>query len=156
MPSLPYDIQDLISRMLTVSVADRITMDQIKAHKAFHLGLPDGYQLPKPLPLPYNIDPIDLNKVDTTLLNILHSIGYQNDQQIKDELTAPGQTMAKVFCLMYNRLVTLQIPWPEISTDDQIPEDAFMMTPKAVTMISPGSANDPFFRPFHNLDEMEP
>jgi len=157
MPPLPYPIQDLISRMLTVSVADRITIDQIKAHEAFHLGLPDGYHLPKPLPLPYHIDPIDLNKVDSTLLNIFHSIGYKDDEQINQELVAPGRTMAKVFCLMYNRLVTLQsIPWPDLSTEDQIPEEAFMMTPKAVTMISPGSANDPFFRPFHNREGIEP
>ena len=70
MPDLPEDVQDLITRMLAVSTDDRVTIEGIKSHPAFRIGLPDEYKLPKPLPVPpldSPIDPSTLDRLPTTL-----------------------------------------------------------------------------------------
>lgn len=136
MPPLDPPIQDLISRILTVSVADRITISQIKAHPAFRIGLSPTYILPKPLPLPQGIEPIDVKNVDSVLLRILTSIGYTSEDEINEELTSPDHTMAKIFYLMYNRIVSLDsIPWSGTdSFRQEETEDLFMMTPRPIAI----------------------
>ena len=147
MPNLSFKLQDLISRILTVNVHDRITMEELKQHPAFLLGLPEGYKVPKPLPLPYNIGPIDPETVDQSLISILRSIGYSSDKDIYDEFRSETTTKAKIFYLMYNRLVSLQsIPWPDSNIDSSVPEELFMMTPRQVVMMSPPGGNDEFGR----------
>ena len=138
MPNLPLEIQDLISRLLTVDPNDRITISGIKSHPAFHYGLPTLYKVPTPLPLPFIDGPIDIESVDPTLYQILQSIGYKSESDIKLELTKPGQQMAKVFYSMFIRLVSLHsLPWADSGNSiSQVPDDAFLMSPKPMPMIN--------------------
>ena len=140
---IPPPIQQLISQMLTVDVTQRINIDQIKKHPAFQLYSPITYEFPKPIPLPYLPDPIPLDKVDETVYTVLLQIGYESEEDIKNELTAPVHNMAKVFYTMLMNLISLKsLPWSTLhekdSGDGSTPTetktafdgDAFLVTPQ--------------------------
>ena len=74
MPDFPPDIKDLISRMLQVDPAKRITIEQIKHNRAFRIDLPRRYTIPSPLPKITKIDPIDINQVDEAVIGALIDI----------------------------------------------------------------------------------
>ena len=109
-------IKDLISHILVVDVNQRFTIEQIKAHPAFTMHLPLGYQLPHPLPAPNITKPIDTN--DKKFFALLRNIGFESDQQIIEELHAPVSTTAKLFYFMYTEKRSIKkLPW-----DEKIPQ----------------------------------
>lgn len=114
MPDVPVCIQDLLSRMLTVSVTERITMEEIKKHPAFRFGLPDGYVVPTPFRFSPFKDPIDPSNVDPKIKQIIWNIGYINDEEINEEFTSFCHTTSKVFYLMLNKNASYNlIQWKE-------------------------------------------
>lgn len=103
-------IKDLISKILVVDVNQRLTIQQIKEHPAFHLYYPEGYVFPRPLPHP----PLDgkLEIDDPEFYNLLQNVGYDNIDQIKEELNEEGPTSAKLFHALYSRVTDLSsLPW---------------------------------------------
>jgi BR serine/threonine kinase len=112
MPDFPPAIQSLISGMLTLDPRARIGIAQIKEHEAFRIGLSSPrYSLPTPLPMPNLPDPVDPGSLDEDVLNLLRAIGY-NDETLRADFAAVGNTMAKVFL---HRLTVAQsldkLPW---------------------------------------------
>jgi hypothetical protein len=98
--------------MIVVDPTKRITLGEIKRHPAFTRGLPDGYVVPSPLPLPSLQDPIEPGSVQPQLLKVLRQIGYATDDELAVDLLATGQTMAKVFHYMLTRHVDrVALPW---------------------------------------------
>ena len=146
MPDLPEPIQNLISRMLTVDPSLRITIEEIKEHPAFRMFTPEGYEFPRPFPVPFIAEPMNPKDVPPATFSVLRSIGYQNDQEIIDELTAPHHTMAKVFAHMLSHDIAIDaLNWPTDVETEAIPNEAFMISPDPQAM---GSLhmNDPFRR----------
>ncbi|KAH0785713.1 CAMK family protein kinase [Histomonas meleagridis] len=97
------DIQDLISRILIVDPEKRITIPEIKEHPAFRLGLPDGYAIPKPLTLPDVGYPIDPQSIDSKVYQLLKQVGYQDENELNNDLLSDEPTMIKVFYLMLTK-----------------------------------------------------
>jgi BR serine/threonine kinase len=143
----PPEVQDLIREMLCVDGEKRITIPGIKAHPAFRLFLPEGYQIPSPLPIPTLVNPIDPATVGEGVIAVLKSIGYRSDEEIHRELLAPTTSMAKVFCLMYTRSRSVEdYPWPETGSETASGEvgidDVFLMPAEIIG--TEGSVRNPF------------
>jgi BR serine/threonine kinase len=113
MPQFDDDIQDLIYKILTVDPEKRITIEAIKNHPAFTKDLPPDYVLPTPLPLPSLRAPVDISSIQPKMLVVLRQIGYQNDEEVAEELMSEGPSMAKVFHFMLTRVADRSfLPWP--------------------------------------------
>jgi BR serine/threonine kinase len=129
MPDFLPDVQHLVSGMLTVDPAQRITLEQIKQHPAFRLGLLDcPYIHPTPLPIPARKDPIDFASIPSGVLQVLRHVGYFADEELREELEAAEPSMAKVFYHMLTSPNSLDcVPWEEAKLPDviELPEDAF-------------------------------
>ena len=82
MPQFSPPVKDLISRMLTLDPASRITIAQIKAHPCFRMHLPDDYVLPYPLPVPSFEAPVPLEAIPPDVVNLLKKIGYANEDEL--------------------------------------------------------------------------
>lgn len=128
MPDFPDAIKDLISRMICVDPEERISMEGIKHHKAFKIGLPRGYT--PPLPFPSLIMPrVNFQDPPKELVDLLITIGY-TPEEIKEELEAPGITTAKSFwTLLLHSYVPSALPWsshqePTLEKDDSYPSFA--------------------------------
>ena len=147
MPDLPAPIQDLISRMLTVDPSMRISIQGIKEHAAFRMFSPEGYEFPKPLPMPFISEPLDINTIPPATFSVLRCIGYNSDQEIIDELTAPHHTMAKVFAHMLTHDISFDaLNWPtESDVAAMAPAEAFLISPDPQVMGSLHTS-DPFRR----------
>lgn len=91
------EIDDLISKILVADPNERLSIEQIKNHPAFLKYLPDGYVLPKPLPLPNIEEPINPDLVDKRVIQILLEIGYKNIEELKLDFLSNERTMAKIF-----------------------------------------------------------
>jgi BR serine/threonine kinase len=151
--SFPSDVRDLIARMLELDPAKRITIEGIKAHGAFLMGLPEHYKLPTPLSVPTR-DELDPSMVSSDLIRILRGIGYESDEEIIQELQADAKTNAKVFFEMYCERITGDafidmLPWEEGLPATTKPVDPGLdSSPRLfpqngnVTL----TADDPFFR----------
>jgi BR serine/threonine kinase len=99
MPELPPVLQDLISKILVRDVSARLTMAELKQHRAFTFDLPTlAYRLPNPVAIPATIEPIDPSSVDPSKIALLNSLGYESEAEIMKELTSSGNSSAKVFC----------------------------------------------------------
>ncbi|OHT13636.1 hypothetical protein TRFO_16192 [Tritrichomonas foetus] len=159
MPDFPDVIQDLISKMLTVTVSERITIDQIKMHPAFRMYLPDNYTVPSPLPIPLMTEPMDPSTLDPAIMPILKHIGYSSDAEINDEFLAPEHTTAKVFYMMFKRNVSYEsLPWPDMDNTPEIyiaPDEAFFMSPRMIPQTGM-QTNDPFHRRIQAPDVSSP
>jgi BR serine/threonine kinase len=111
MPEFPPDIKDLISRMLQVDPEKRITLEQIKHHKAFRIGLPKRYTVPTPLPKPLHIDPIDIHNVDKEVVKVLVDIGFP-EADLPELLSQKENNQAKYFCNLLTGKISLEaLPW---------------------------------------------
>jgi hypothetical protein len=109
MPAVEPDVQALLAAMLTPDPGARITVDQIKCHQAFRIGLSAGYQLPRPLPLCCGEAGVDPRAVAPPVLALLRAIGFRDE-----ELTAHGETMAKSFCYaLTHALAPEELPWDD-------------------------------------------
>ena len=158
MPDFEKPLQDLVSRMLTVDPSQRITITQIKQHPAFRLYSPADYVFPTPIPLPYMPDPIDISDVKDSVISILVQLGYNSEEDVKNELTAKTHTMAKVFySMLMNQLSLKSLPWDQLYVSDADHPDAvsseqFIVSPQA----SFGGAVLPTVDPFRRMPKVQP
>ena len=119
MPPFSSPIKDLLSKIFVSEPSQRLTVSQIKRHPAYFIGLPEGYILPEPLPIPLLIDPCDMNSISPQILETLLKIGY-NEDELKTDLTSNEHSMAKVFLFMLtNRQTPEQLPWDQ-SNDNKV------------------------------------
>jgi serine/threonine protein kinase len=124
--SLPPDFQDLIRRMLCVDTKNRITISNIKNHPAFLNGYPVGYSLPAPVPLVFTEEPIE---PDEEIVRFLEHIGFESTKEVREELTCPGYSMAKVFYQLLSRTTTPEcLPWASGHVSPSAPPDLYQMT----------------------------
>jgi hypothetical protein len=107
------EIQNLISAMLTVDASARITLENIKQHPAFRIGLADpSYVLPVPLQMPVPVEPIEMDSVAPPVLAVLHQIGFTSDDELRAELATTGHSMAKVFFhMLTSKNPPEDLPW---------------------------------------------
>lgn len=148
-PDFPNDIKDLIQRMLTVDPAKRISLSEIKAHPAFRRDLPPSYTFPSPLPVPVLNDPIEPSTLDQSTMDVLHQLGFENEEELISELKSNQHTMAKVFVyILSHRMSFDNLPWNFTEDDDDFINSQGFFVPAGNPMLSGGSihANDPFFR----------
>ena len=146
MPSFPSDVQDLIKRLIVVDPEQRLTIEQIKAHPCFRRGLEDNYQLPKPIPIIAHEESIDPSLLPQEILNILTQIGFQDQNELNEELLSNKNTMAKVFVSMLTvKLDFEKLPWDESSKEtksNSLDDNSFMISHKKFTV----NEEDPFRR----------
>jgi hypothetical protein len=75
-------------------------------------GIPEGYVLLSPLPLPRIVVHVDPESVQPQLLKVLRQVGYQSDDKPFADLSSPERTMVKVFHYMLTRAVDRgPLPW---------------------------------------------
>jgi BR serine/threonine kinase len=111
MPDLPADIKDLIQRMLTVEPKERITLSQIKQHRAFRIGLSPFYVCPTPQPIPEKLPVYEVKKLKESEIDVLHQLGF-TDEEIQSELETEEHTLAKEFCFMMKGVISFDaIDW---------------------------------------------
>ena len=104
--------RDFIARLLVLEPSERLTIQAMKTHPFFRLGLPQDYSIPKPLPIPSMQGPIDPTTVEGEVLDVLHKIGYTNDDELLRDLVSPQQSMAKVFFHMLTSRVAIdELDW---------------------------------------------
>jgi BR serine/threonine kinase len=112
MPDFPPDIKDLISKMLEVNPAKRITIPKIKASAAFRRDLPGFYHCPTPLPLPREVPPVDPATVEPDVIETFHQLGYDSNEELFADLQSEGHSMAKIFYLILSNRISLDhLPW---------------------------------------------
>jgi BR serine/threonine kinase len=145
MPDLPPEIQSLISAMLTVDPTARITIEKIKAHPAFHLGIPSPiYALPSPVPPPLIVEPMEVSAIDPAAFAVLRGIGFASDDELTAEFTMVGTSMAKVFYTMLLSARTLEsYPWDDHEIESKPPSDPLIVSEH----LFPNSAEENFARP---------
>lgn len=111
MPLFPPAIQDLIRRMLTVDVSERITIAGIKAHPAFRLNVSASYVFPEPIPMPLLARPVDVDALPAEALDTLLQIGF-TDEELRAQLQDTKETDAKLFLSMISKSLDLEaLPW---------------------------------------------
>lgn len=105
-------VKDLISRLLELDCDVRLSIDQVKAHPAFHILLPDSYSIPCVLPPVSLYGAVQLPPSDSQILVVLRGIGYQTEQEILSELASPDPTPAKTFYWMWKSQLSFEaLPW---------------------------------------------
>ena len=106
MPNFPEPIKDIIRKMLCVDVKQRITIDQIKKHPAFHFLMPKDFIYPSPLPLPNITETYDLDQINPEIIDVLAQLGFNDKNKLREELMMGQTTKAKSFIfLMLKRLI---------------------------------------------------
>ncbi|OHT06291.1 CAMK family protein kinase [Tritrichomonas foetus] len=111
MPEFHPNIKDLISKMMTVDPAQRITMEGIKNHPAFRFGLPTTYIVPIPIPFPDFSNPIDPSIISVDVKNSLLKIGI-SEEEIQYGLMSTESNPVKVFVMLLTRQIQLnELPW---------------------------------------------
>jgi BR serine/threonine kinase len=157
MPDFPPDIQSLVSSMLTVDPQKRITIEHIKDHPAFRIGLHlPGYVCPTPLPLPSIAAPIDRTKIEAGVLEVLRQIGFGNDTELAEAFSIEGTTWAKVFYHRLTTSITLEnLPWD--GTDESLgaSDDHFILSPESEHGFTI-PVTDPFHRRRHSRHAPSP
>ena len=141
MPPIEERLKNLISSMLTMDPALRITIPQIKASEAFRFGLPPEYVTPIPLPLISFDAPLDINSISPNDLDLLSRVGYGDEEELIADLTSNQPSMAKVFYLMLTSGFSPRaLDW-ECSIggfDTSLPDDNYMINPSSFSF---GSLN---------------
>jgi BR serine/threonine kinase len=139
------DIVDLISKMLCVDVNRRFTIEDVKHHSAFQVGLPQGYIVPTPIPIVPWPAPIELDQSHANFLELMIAIGYASEEAVLAELQSETHTQAKTFWRMWNGSTAVEdFPWRETEIPPVFAEEAFIHTPKAFAQS--GRNSDPFGR----------
>jgi BR serine/threonine kinase len=112
MPAFAADVQDLVRKMLTVDVKQRITIRQIKTHPAFRRGLDPCYVLPSPLPFAPFTEPLNVANIPAEVLEILKQIGFRDRRDLIGQLESRENPIAKVFVALLMGTTDLeQLPW---------------------------------------------
>eukprot|EP01103_Thecamoeba_quadrilineata_P014579 TRINITY_DN4382_c0_g1_i1.p1 TRINITY_DN4382_c0_g1~~TRINITY_DN4382_c0_g1_i1.p1 ORF type:complete len:730 (-),score=147.28 TRINITY_DN4382_c0_g1_i1:35-2224(-) len=98
---LPYDLKDLIFRMLTVDSKQRITIPEIKRHP-WYCSKP--YTVPQDVVSHINIEE-PFEDIDEQILNaiVLLSVGWDNTEDIFTQLKKKGANSEKVVYLLLLR-----------------------------------------------------
>lgn len=148
MPSFfPEDVQNLISRMLTVDTKSRITISEIKSHPAFSINVPPGYKFPTPLPLPNISTPVPDDQITDDILKIYENLGYSDRNEVLGDLKKPETTIAKVFfCMMTSNLDIESLPWGQQVSGQPISSDEFIVDNQDFQPGFVAHTNDVFFR----------
>lgn len=98
-PYLHRDIQDLISKMLTVNPEERISIEEIKKHPWFN-----SFPIPQVPPTPL-LEPcgtlVPNESIDEGIIHSIEALGFGNRQFIIDRLTHDGDNMIKAFYQLY-------------------------------------------------------
>ena len=119
------------------------------------MSIPEDYVFPKPLPIPKNNTIIDINSIDSSLLNVFKLIGYNNDEEIISDLKSDGFNLAKSFYnLIIEKMSFNQLPWPEddnesYQTNFDQQRNNFMFTSESeqpVSSLFTVQINDPYYR----------
>ena len=159
-PTVNKDLADLIKRILVVDPANRLTIEQIKEHRGFRLGLPRGYVVPTPLPLPHLEKPIELKEDgDMQALEVLQQVGFSDPVELKRQLTCDKANMAKVFYFMLtqkNDMATL--PWDgAVGVDNTFLDHSFGNEPYGIMrdLVESRSIGS-FFSPFESAVPLVP
>jgi BR serine/threonine kinase len=117
--------QDLVARMLVLETDRRMSIDDIKHHPVFRVGLPDAYIVPVPLPIPVLDEPMADVDLDPQFVQILQHVGYGSADEVREELLAAAHTPAKMFLMMWRRSVALEdLPW---ATEDRAGGGGFQL-----------------------------
>ena len=142
----PTEIQDLISKMLTVDVDQRITLAEIKKHPAFLYGLSPTYIIPSPLPIIQIKESLKEKPISPKFFTVLKAIGYNSDEEIMNELFCDGHTNAKMFYFMYMKNNYLdELPWDK--TEEHVsPIDSNLYIMPARQFGPLRKTSDPFSR----------
>lgn len=113
MPDFPDPLKDLISKMLKVEPSERITIEEIKHHPAFSSTFPNNYIVPSPLPLPNPANPIEMNSIDPGIIEILHQIGFKDDEELRESLESDQITVQKAFFQIILQNLSINVfTWP--------------------------------------------
>lgn len=125
----PDDIKDLIKKMLTVEPEKRITIAEIKEHKAFLNGYPKSYVLPSPIPIPDLEEPLSIDDIPDSHFESLCQLGISRDEA-RDQLTSAGTNVSKVFVNMLLQNQEFEnLPWNEaVSALPECENDEFFLT----------------------------
>lgn len=111
-PPVSAEAQDLIRSMLTVDVTQRITIDQIKKHPCFCKFISPIFVFPSPLPFSQYSDSINIESISSNILKTLQQIGYDDPNDLSQELSSSGFKMSKVFLhLLSSNLNLEELPW---------------------------------------------
>lgn len=151
MPDLEFVLQDLISKILNVDPAKRLTLDEVKEHPAFRIGLPDNYIIPTPLPVPLIEEPMEIYDIDPRVISILTQIGYDDMDELIQDLESHEHKMVKSFCRLLSKKTSIEeLPWPSIvnseKKDQIVPDDLFKMPPQTPMIGTNFTVSDPFKR----------
>lgn len=110
-PEFHPDLKDLIQRMITVDVTQRITLEQIKKHKAFLMGMPRFYALPTPISLSSLSAPIDPRTLNDPIFETLKRIGITKEEVI-EEISSDTSNQVKMFIDLIQQKTHLDdLPW---------------------------------------------
>ena len=152
MPPFSDQAKDLISRLLTLDPASRITIPQIKQHPFFRMNLPYDYVPPTPIPFPNFVQPIDPSTVSYDIIDILKKIGYNDEQELRNDFISSTHSMAKVFYYMLTTRVSFdQLDW-SLSVDANAQhqnhpnEEEIMLNPTEQSFTVNVAGSDPFHR----------
>lgn len=116
MPQFQNDIQHLISHLIVVDPDKRLTIEQIKASPAFRRNLDKTYILPSPMPDVTSTGSIDPSTISKEMMQTLVQIGFNDPQELNEQLMSEDRTMAKIFVSMLTAKLDLeQLPWEECS-----------------------------------------
>lgn len=111
MPDFPSVVKDLVARLLTVNPEERITIEQIKHHKAFRIGLPQFYTPPLPFPMPDMNQPVQIEDLSDDVQETMLTIGFTHDE-LNEELGKIGSNTAKSFYVILTKMQTYETyPW---------------------------------------------
>ena len=106
-------------RLLVIDPSLRITINDIKQHPAFRIGVPDEYVLPSPLPFLCLEDPVDVSSEVDSYLTALVQVGFKDKPELVTALSSQGTNMAKVFFTMLSQpLDPSKIAWQGTRNDD--------------------------------------
>lgn len=110
--SLDERAKDLIKRLLVINPSERLTIEQIKNHPFIRIGLPDNYELPKPISLPNLSEPIPYLSIPKKILSIFNNIGFSTIDEIKQNLESKSRNSVKnILFLLTSKLTLDQLPW---------------------------------------------
>ena len=111
-PTVSAQACDLIRRIIDVNPERRMRIEQIKKHPFFRLGLKDDFILPEPLHLCNDNEPILLSTIPERIRKTLTSIGFTNDDELRDEIETEFSTRVKKLVSHLMRTSSFaELPW---------------------------------------------
>ncbi|EAX94743.1 CAMK family protein kinase [Trichomonas vaginalis G3] len=111
MPDFPAVIKDLVAKMLCVNPECRITIEQIKHHKAFRIGLPQFYTPPLPFPMPDMSQPVSIDDLTPEVKETMITIGF-TPEELNEQLSLTGCNTAKSFYSILTQTQAIEsFPW---------------------------------------------